>query len=122
MVKLLKTRSKRTKRGTKTRTRKTRTRKTRTRKQTRNRKTRNRNKTRRGGKAFVNVVNSQYTAEKKKLREAQEKAEMIQEHQRQQRQRQRQQEQIKEEERIAKKPLNRMSSFFRSKFSKEDNK
>ena len=122
MVKRLKTLSKRTKRGTKTRTRKTRTRKTRTRKQTRNRKSHNRNKTRRGGKAFVNVVNSQYTTEKKKLRESREEAEMIQERQRQQRQQQRQQEQIKEEERIAKKPLNRMSSFFRSKFSRGGNK
>lgn len=112
MVKRLKTRSKRTKRGSKTQARK--------RKQTR-KKIRKRTRARRGGMVHFTpgVSTKSYTDRKQQMAIA-EKRERDTENIRRgiaDRQKREQEARVKEQERIAKKPLNRMTSFFRSKFS-----
>jgi len=107
MVKRLKTRSKRTKRGAKTRARKTRNRK--------------RTRTRKGGMVHFTpgVSTKSYTDRKQRMAIA-AKRERDTENIRRgiaDRQKREQEARVKEQERIAKKPLNRMTSFFRSKFS-----
>ena len=106
MVKRLKTRSKRTKRGAKTRARKTRNRK--------------RTRTRKGGMVHFTpgVSTKSYTDRKQQMAIA-AKRERDTENIRRgiaDRQKREQEARVKEQERIAKKPLNRMTSFFRSKF------
>lgn len=116
MVRRLKTRSKKTKRRAKTRARKTRNHK-----QTR-KKIRKRTRTRRGGMVhFTPGVSTQGYTDRKQQMAVAEKRRLDTENIRRgmvERQKREQEARIKEKERIARKPLNRMTSFFRNKFSK----